>query len=88
MGGAQQPHPTNQSLTKMPTVPEELDVFYAPHRYMKMLVQDIEDLMKNTNFTNFDDYLSFLHNLSQRFHVFKTHEEIENNYILQALLPR
>lgn len=69
-------------------VPKELDVFYGPHKYMKSLVQDVERTIENTMLTTYDEFSELLRHLSQRFHTFKTHEEIENLYILQPLLPR
>ena len=72
----------------MPTVPEELDVFCVPHNHMKKLVQDMEHKLSRMDFHDAHEYLILLQELSGRFHEFKSHEEIENNYILSPLLPR
>lgn len=72
----------------MPTVPEELDVFCVPHNHMKKLVQDMEHKLSRMDFHDAQEYLMLLQELSGRFHEFKSHEEIENNYILSPLLPR
>ena len=69
-------------------VPEELDVFFGPHKYMKSLVKDVENTITTTKLTTYDEFAELLRHLSQRFHIFKAHEEIENFYILQPLLPR
>ena len=72
----------------MPTIPEELDVFYVPHYHMKNLVKDIEQRLREVNFCDNESYLFLLNELSDRFHTFEVHEDIENKYILQPLFPR
>lgn len=100
----------------MPTIPEELDVFYVPHYRMKTLVQDLEDQvslqgrltactrdlwwtalywlyssifqLSHANFTDLNTYTHLLNELNKHFHDFKTHERIENEYILHPLLPK
>eukprot|EP00731_Ephydatia_muelleri_P001250 Em0001g1250a len=72
----------------MPGVPEDLDVFHLPHGQMKQIVHSIEDELTHTNFSDHDAYFSILSHLRQHFHIFKCHEEIENKYILNNLLPR
>ena len=44
--------------------------------------------LTHTNFSDHDAYLSILSHLRHDFHIFKCHEEIENKYILNNLLPR
>ena len=73
---------------EMPTVPEELDVFHVPHNHMKKVVHDIEDQLSRTDFHNVEEYLFLLQELSKHFRDLKSHEEIEDNYILSPLLPR
>lgn len=55
---------------------------------MKKIVHCIEDELTHTNFSDHDAYLSILSHLRHDFHIFKCHEEIENKYILNNLLPR
>ena len=93
----------------MPTIPEELDVFYVPHYRMKKLVRDTEEQvcvtrcvhvcehnyliypspqLSQVDFSDQESYQCLLQQLSRRFREFKTHEDIENRYILHPLLPK
>lgn len=83
------PHPpTKRMSTIHHAVPVELDVFFGPHRLMKRLLQDVEELLTERTFDNSDEYVVFLQNLSPNFLAFQSHEEIENRYILQELSCR
>jgi F-box/leucine-rich repeat protein 5 len=55
---------------------------------MVKLVNDIERELSATDFCDAQSYLQLLGHLSTNFHVFQTHEEIENRYIVGELMPR
>ncbi|KAL8575501.1 hypothetical protein ACOMHN_013052 [Nucella lapillus] len=68
-----------------PTCPEEVDVFTVPHSRMKQLVHKYLDLVSSTNFTDVGHMTSVLEKLCRTFDVFRTHEQIENRFIMQRL---
>lgn len=55
---------------------------------MKKLVKDIETELHVTNFTDWVAMHTLLDHLHSQFRQFKCHEEIENQYIVNELLPR
>ncbi|KAJ8301442.1 hypothetical protein KUTeg_020429 [Tegillarca granosa] len=68
-----------------PDCPEEVDVFTVPHSRMKELVHKYIDMMMNTNFSDVRNLTNMLENLYNTFKEFKTHEQIENKYIMKRL---
>ncbi|KAJ3599817.1 hypothetical protein NHX12_033771 [Muraenolepis orangiensis] len=68
--------------------PEEVDVFTGPHWRMKQLVGLYCDKLSNTNFSNHQDFRSFLRSLCDTFTEFKMHEQIENECIIGLLQQR
>ncbi|MBN3307486.1 F-box/LRR-repeat protein 5 [Amia ocellicauda] len=72
----------------MAPFPEEVDVFTGPHWRMKQLVGLYCDKLSKTNFSNNNDFRSFLQSLCATFKEFKMHEQIENEYIIGLLQQR
>ncbi|KAM9761682.1 F-box/LRR-repeat protein 5 [Menidia menidia] len=73
---------------KMAPFPDEVDVFTGPHWRMKQLVGLYCEKLSNTNFSNNNDFRSFLQSLCATFKEFKMHEQIENEYIIGLLQQR
>ncbi|XP_056132144.1 F-box/LRR-repeat protein 5 [Lampris incognitus] len=73
---------------KMAPFPDEVDVFTGPHWRMKQLVGLYCDKLSKTNFSNNNDFRSFLQSLCATFKEFKMHEQIENEYIIGLLQQR
>ncbi|KAJ8377129.1 hypothetical protein SKAU_G00077090 [Synaphobranchus kaupii] len=72
----------------MAPFPDEVDVFTGPHWRMKQLVGLYCDKLSKTNFSNNQDFRSFLQSLCATFTEFKMHEQIENDYIICQLQQR
>ncbi|KAJ8397459.1 hypothetical protein AAFF_G00437350 [Aldrovandia affinis] len=72
----------------MAPFPDEVDVFTGPHWRMKQLVGLYCDKLSKTNFSNNNDFRSFLQSLCATFTEFKMHEQIENDYIICLLQQR
>ncbi|KAK7919321.1 hypothetical protein WMY93_010605 [Mugilogobius chulae] len=72
----------------MAPFPEEVDVFTGPHWRMKQLVGLYCEKLSQTNFSNNNDFRSFLQSLCATFKEFKMHEQIENEYIINLLQQR
>ncbi|MGH0154482.1 UNVERIFIED_CONTAM: hypothetical protein FKN15_054017 [Acipenser sinensis] len=72
----------------MSPFPEEVDVFTGPHWRMKQLVGLYCEKLSKTNFSNNNDFRSFLRSLCATFKEFKMHEQIENEYIIGLLQQR
>ncbi|XP_029356701.1 F-box/LRR-repeat protein 5 isoform X2 [Echeneis naucrates] len=72
----------------MAPFPDEVDVFTGPHWRMKHLVGLYCDKLSKTNFSNNNDFRSFLQSLCATFKEFKMHEQIENEYIIGLLQQR
>ncbi|XP_036446663.1 F-box/LRR-repeat protein 5 isoform X1 [Colossoma macropomum] len=72
----------------MAPFPDEVDVFTGPHWRMKQLVGLYCDKLSKTNFSNNNDFRAFLQTLCATFKVFKIHEQIENEYIIDLLQQR
>ncbi|XP_026854470.2 F-box/LRR-repeat protein 5 isoform X1 [Electrophorus electricus] len=72
----------------MAPFPDEVDVFTGPHWRMKQLVGLYCDKLSKTNFSNNNDFRAFLQTLCATFKVFKIHEQIENEYIIDQLQQR
>lgn len=72
----------------MAPFPDEVDVFTGPHWRMKQLVGLYCEKLSNTNFSNNNDFRSFLQSLCATFKEFKMHEQIENEYIIGLLQQR
>ncbi|XP_028300737.1 F-box/LRR-repeat protein 5-like [Gouania willdenowi] len=72
----------------MAPFPDEVDVFTGPHWRMKQLVGLYCDKLSKTNFSNNNDFRSFLQSLCATFKEFKMHEQIENEYIIGLLEQR
>ncbi|XP_056235133.1 F-box/LRR-repeat protein 5 [Seriola aureovittata] len=72
----------------MAPFPDEVDVFTGPHWRMKQLVGLYCDKLSKTNFSNNNDFRSFLQSLCATFKEFKIHEQIENEYIIGLLQQR
>ncbi|XP_014863383.1 PREDICTED: F-box/LRR-repeat protein 5 [Poecilia mexicana] len=72
----------------MAPFPDEVDVFTGPHWRMKQLVGLYCDKLSKTNFSNNNDFRSFLQSLCATFKEFKMHEQIENEYIIGLLQQR
>ncbi|ELT98513.1 hypothetical protein CAPTEDRAFT_207606 [Capitella teleta] len=68
-----------------PYVPEEVDVFSVPHSRMKALVDEYSQMLRTTNFSNDVDHQLLLESLYRTFVEFKTHEQIENRFIMRRL---
>ncbi|XP_018525596.1 F-box/LRR-repeat protein 5 [Lates calcarifer] len=73
---------------KMAPFPDEVDVFTGPHWRMKQLVGLYCEKLSKTNFSNNNDFRSFLQSLCATFKEFKMHEQIENEYIIGLLQQR
>ncbi|XP_069785386.1 F-box/LRR-repeat protein 5 isoform X2 [Narcine bancroftii] len=72
----------------MAPFPEEVDVFSAPHWRMKELVSRYSEKLSNTNFSSSRDFQALLTSLYATFTEFKSHEQIENEYIMGELQHR
>ncbi|KAJ7986524.1 hypothetical protein DPEC_G00340760 [Dallia pectoralis] len=72
----------------MAPFPDEVDVFTGPHWRMKQLVGLYCEKLSHTNFSNNNDFRSFLQSLCVTFKEFKMHEQIENEYIIGQLQQR
>ncbi|XP_062251429.1 F-box/LRR-repeat protein 5 [Platichthys flesus] len=72
----------------MAPFPDEVDVFTGPHWRMKQLVGLYCEKLSKTNFSNNNDFRSFLQSLCATFKEFKMHEQIENEYIINLLQQR
>ncbi|KAF6726890.1 F-box/LRR-repeat protein 5 [Oryzias melastigma] len=72
----------------MAPFPDEVDVFTGPHWRMKQLVGLYCEKLSKTNFSNNNDFRSFLKSLCATFKEFKMHEQIENEYIIGQLQQR
>ncbi|KAK5931422.1 hypothetical protein CgunFtcFv8_027570 [Champsocephalus gunnari] len=72
----------------MSPFPDEVDVFTGPHWRMKQLVGLYCDKLSKTNFSNNNDFRSFLQSLCATFKEFKMHEQIENEFIIGLLQER
>nr|XP_023679559.1 F-box/LRR-repeat protein 5 isoform X1 [Paramormyrops kingsleyae] len=72
----------------MAPFPDEVDVFTGPHWRMKQLVGLYCEKLSKTNFSNNNDFRSFLQSLCATFKEFKMHEQIENDYIIGLLQER
>ncbi|XP_074523810.1 F-box/LRR-repeat protein 5 [Halichoeres trimaculatus] len=72
----------------MAPFPDEVDVFTGPHWRMKQLVGLYCEKLSKTNFSNNNDFRSFLKSLCATFKEFKMHEQIENEYIIGLLEQR
>ncbi|KAM3876065.1 F-box/LRR-repeat protein 5 [Diretmus argenteus] len=72
----------------MAPFPDEVDVFTGPHWRMKQLVGLYCEKLPKTNFSNNNDFRSFLQSLCATFKEFKMHEQIENEYIIGLLQQR
>ncbi|GIX84853.1 hypothetical protein CDAR_490711 [Caerostris darwini] len=72
----------------MAPYPEEIDVFSAPHSRMKALVDVYLEKLTCTDFTDYTALESLLHDLHHTFCEFKSHEQIENKYIMRKLKKR
>ncbi|XP_067833814.1 F-box/LRR-repeat protein 5, partial [Heptranchias perlo] len=72
----------------MAPFPEEVDVFSAPHWRMKKLVNLYSEKLSNTNFSNSRDFQALLTSLYATLHRVKSHEQIENEYIMDELQLR
>ncbi|KAM7410418.1 hypothetical protein PAMA_001722 [Pampus argenteus] len=72
----------------MAPFPDEVDVFTGPHWRMKQLVGLYCEKLSKTNFSNNNDFRSFLKSLCATFKEFKMHEQIENEYIIGLLQQR
>lgn len=72
----------------MAPYPEEIDVFSVPHSRMKQLVDVYCKKLTCTDFTDYAALESLLHDLHQTFCEFKSHEQIENQYIMKKLKKR
>ncbi|KAL1022566.1 hypothetical protein UPYG_G00029350 [Umbra pygmaea] len=72
----------------MAPFPDEVDVFTGPHWRMKQLVGLYCEKLSQTNFSNNNDFRSFLQSLCATFKEFKMHEQIENEYIIGLLQQR
>ncbi|XP_065829248.1 F-box/LRR-repeat protein 5-like [Oscarella lobularis] len=68
--------------------PPEIDVFRLPHSRMKHLMNEIIGRMAKTNFSNFFDLQSLIRLVDNNFRVFRSHERIENQHILDNLHTR
>ncbi|XP_054713378.1 F-box/LRR-repeat protein 5-like [Uloborus diversus] len=72
----------------MAPYPEEIDVFSAPHSRMKQLVDVYSEKLTCTDFKDYAAVESLLHDLHDTFCEFKSHEQIENKYIMRKLKKR
>ncbi|XP_072884730.1 LOW QUALITY PROTEIN: F-box/LRR-repeat protein 5 [Hemitrygon akajei] len=72
----------------MAPFPDEVDVFSAPHWRMKKLVNLYSEKLSKTNFSNSRDFQALLTSLYATFTEFKSHEQIENECIMEELQQR
>eukprot|EP00118_Oscarella_pearsei_P002310 m.10187 g.10187 ORF g.10187 m.10187 type:complete len:507 (+) comp22013_c0_seq1:48-1568(+) len=68
--------------------PPEIDVFRLPHNRMKHLMNEIIGKMAKTNFSSVIQLQSLLHLVDSNVRVFRSHERIENQHILDNLHER
>ncbi|KAG0710924.1 F-box/LRR-repeat protein 5 [Chionoecetes opilio] len=71
-----------------PRVPEEIDVFTAPHSRMKELVNIYTRKMRCVDFRDGPEVVSLLKDLDTTLCEFKSHESIENIFIMDQLKNR
>ncbi|KAG7167963.1 F-box/LRR-repeat protein 5-like [Homarus americanus] len=71
-----------------PRVPDEIDVFTAPHSRMKELVNIYTQKMQCVDFRDGPEVLSLLQDLNSTLYEFKSHESIENIFIMDQLKNR
>ncbi|XP_045618391.1 F-box/LRR-repeat protein 5 isoform X2 [Procambarus clarkii] len=71
-----------------PRVPEEIDVFTAPHSRMKELVNIYTHKMQCVDFRDGSEVISLLQDLTNTLYEFKSHESIENIFIMDQLKNR
>ncbi|KAK4299223.1 hypothetical protein Pmani_028485 [Petrolisthes manimaculis] len=71
-----------------PRVPDEIDVFTAPHSRMKELVNIYTQKMQCVDFRDGPEVVSLLRGLDFTLREFKSHESIENIFIMDQLKNR
>lgn len=71
-----------------PRVPDEIDVFTAPHSRMKELVNIYTQKMQCVDFRDGREVVSLLKDLDTTLCEFKSHESIENIFIMDQLKNR
>ncbi|KAK3857539.1 hypothetical protein Pcinc_036210 [Petrolisthes cinctipes] len=71
-----------------PRVPDEIDVFTAPHSRMKELVNIYTQKMQCVDFRDGPEVVSLLRGLDSTLREFKSHESIENIFIMDQLKNR
>ncbi|KAK8723607.1 hypothetical protein OTU49_011461 [Cherax quadricarinatus] len=71
-----------------PRVPDEIDVFTAPHSRMKELVNIYTEKMQCVDFRDGSEVISLLQDLTNTLYEFKSHESIENIFIMDQLKNR
>lgn len=72
----------------MNPAPAEIDVFSRPHSRIKRLVDSYSQKLSATDFSDYTALKSFLSSLRFTFKEFKTHENIENECIMEKLKNR
>ncbi|KAK7086648.1 hypothetical protein SK128_020103 [Halocaridina rubra] len=68
--------------------PDEIDVFTVPHSRMKELVNIYTQKVQCINFRDGREVVSLLHDLGTTLYEFKSHESIENIFIMDQLKNR
>ncbi|XP_068215394.1 F-box/LRR-repeat protein 5-like [Palaemon carinicauda] len=68
--------------------PDEIDVFAGPHSRMKELVNIYTQKVQCLNFRDGREVFSLLHDLGTTLYEFKSHESIENIFIMDQLKNR
>ncbi|XP_066956915.1 F-box/LRR-repeat protein 5-like [Macrobrachium rosenbergii] len=68
--------------------PDEIDVFAGPHTRMKELVNIYTQKVQCLNFRDGREVISLLHDLGTTLYEFKSHESIENIFIMDQLKNR
>ncbi|ROT66834.1 F-box/LRR-repeat protein 5 [Penaeus vannamei] len=71
-----------------PRVPDEIDVFTVPHSRMKELVNIYTQKMQCVDFRDGSEVVSLLQDLDLTLYEFKSHESIENIFIMDQLKNR
>ncbi|XP_071517199.1 F-box/LRR-repeat protein 5-like isoform X1 [Panulirus ornatus] len=71
-----------------PRYPDEIDVFTGPHSRMKELVDIYTQKMQCVDFRDGPEVLSLLQDLDTTLYEFKSHESIENIFIMDELKNR
>uniref|UniRef100_A0A0P4W836 F-box domain-containing protein n=1 Tax=Scylla olivacea TaxID=85551 RepID=A0A0P4W836_SCYOL len=71
-----------------PRVPDEIDVFTAPHSRMKELVNIYTRKMSCVDFRDVPEVVTLLQDLDTTLREFKSHESIENIFIMDQLRNR